>query len=85
MSRALLRAAIAGKFDDVDYIKDEVWGVDVPLSGPQETNEYLHPLKTWGDENKFWTSAQNLHSQLEPKLVELGLSDVIGTSVAQRK
>lgn len=85
VSRALLRAAIAGKFDDVDYIKDEVWGVDVPQSGPQETNEYLHPLKTWDDENEFWTSAQNLHSQLAPKLVELGLSDVIGTSVAQRK
>lgn len=85
VSRVLLRAAIAGQFDDVEYIRDDVWGLEVPLSGPQETNKYLHPIRTWNYEKEFWTSALNLHNQLVPKLLELGLSDVIATPIAQSK
>ena len=81
ISRALLSAAIAGQFDDMEYIKDEVWGLDVPVSGPEETVRYLNPKRTWNNEAAFWLSANELRSQINPKVAELGLADVLGTKI----
>ena len=78
VTRALLRAAMAGEFDNVGYVKDPIWGVDVPVSGPSETISYLHPMGTWEKESAFWVSAEQLRNQLRPKLSELGLADIIG-------
>jgi phosphoenolpyruvate carboxykinase (ATP) len=80
VSRGLLRAAIAGHFDDVDYMKDQIWGLNVPVSGPAETMRYLHPIQTWAVNKEFWSSAQDLKDQIVPKLVELGLGGVIRIS-----
>jgi phosphoenolpyruvate carboxykinase (ATP) len=80
VSRALLQAAIAGRFDGADYEKDHIWGLDVPVSGPAETLPYLHPIENWKDDVAFWTSAQSLIDQINPKLMELDLADTLGIS-----
>jgi phosphoenolpyruvate carboxykinase (ATP) len=80
VSRALLHAAIAGRFDGADYEKDQIWGLDVPVSGPAETLPYLKPIGNWKDDVAFWTSAQSLIDQINPKLMELDLADTLGIS-----
>lgn len=80
VSRALLQAAITGRFDGADYEKDQIWGLDVPVSGPAETLPYLNPIGTWKDDVAFWTSAQSLIDQINPKLMELDLADTLGIS-----
>ena len=61
-------------------MKDQIWGLNVPVSGPAETMRYLHPIQTWAVNKEFWSSAQDLKDQIVPKLVELGLGRVIRIS-----
>jgi len=85
VTRALLRAAMAGDFDDVDYRRDEIWGLQVPENGPEETTTYLHPIQTWQNRNEFWSSAKELTNQIAPKLGQLGIADIIRGSFARPK
>lgn len=85
VTRALLRAAMAGDFDDVDYQRDEIWGLHVPKTGPEEAIPYLHPIQTWQHRHEFWSSAKELTNQIAPKLGQLGIADIIGNSFAQPK
>lgn len=85
VTRALLRAAIAGDFDATGYRKDEVWGLQVPENGPVETIPYLHPIQTWQHREAFWSSAKELTDQIAPKLGQLGIADIIGNSLARAK
>lgn len=85
VTRALLRTAMAGDFDDVDYRRDEIWGLQVPENGPEETTTYLHPIQTWQNRNEFWSSAKELTNQIAPKLGQLGIADIIRGSFARPK
>lgn len=82
VTRALLRAAMAGHFDEVPHKTDEVWGLQVPTKGPEETMRYLLPIQTWRSSDEFWASANRLSGQISPKLTQLGITKVIGKSFA---
>lgn len=85
VTRTLLRAAMAGDFDNADYQRDEIWGLQVPENGPKEATQYLHPIQTWQHRNEFWCSAKELTQQIAPKLGQLGIADIIGNAFAQAK
>ncbi|MDA9012313.1 hypothetical protein N9I69_03085, partial [Planktomarina temperata] len=83
--RTLLRAAMAGDFDNADYQRDEIWGLRVPKNGPKEAIRYLHPIQTWQNRDAFWSSARELTQQIAPKLGQLGIADTIGNAFARAK
>ena len=52
-SRAVIRAAIEGALDDVAYVTDPVFGLDVPVECPGIPAELLSPRGTWSDKAAY--------------------------------
>jgi phosphoenolpyruvate carboxykinase (ATP) len=59
-TRALLRAALAGRLDDVEYREDPVFGFQVPLDVPGVEAGLLDPRSTWRDRAAYDTKAREL-------------------------
>ncbi len=59
-TRALLDAALTGKLDGVDYRRDEVFRVEVPLVCPGVPEDVLNPRQTWPDPKAYDEKARHL-------------------------
>ena len=52
-TRALLNAALDGKLANVEYMKDPVFGFEVPMSCPDVPAEVLNPSSSWPDKAEY--------------------------------
>ena len=52
-TRAMIDAIHNGDFDNVDFVKDEDFGFEIPTSCPNVPTEVLIPKNTWADKDKF--------------------------------
>ncbi|RPJ28667.1 MAG: phosphoenolpyruvate carboxykinase (ATP) [Chloroflexi bacterium] len=52
-TRALLNAALNGKLDNVKYMKDPIFGFEVPTECPDVPAEVLSPSSSWGDKKEY--------------------------------
>lgn len=52
-TRALLRAALTSKLDDVEYYQDPIFGFEVPTECPGVLSEVLTPSASWGDKKEY--------------------------------
>jgi len=59
-TRAMVNAALNGKLDDVDYVTDPFFGVEVPTSCPDVPTEVLTPRSTWSDGKAYDEQAGKL-------------------------
>jgi phosphoenolpyruvate carboxykinase (ATP) len=59
-TRALLRAALAGDLDGVEYRTDDVFGFDVPVAVPEVDATLLDPRSTWADPEAYDRKAAEL-------------------------
>ncbi len=59
-TRAMLRAAIEGKLDEVPTEKDPIFGLEIPLECPDVPSEVLKPRDTWPDPAAYDEQARKL-------------------------
>ena len=59
-TRALLRAALSGGLDDVEYRTDAVFGFEVPVEVPGVDAKLLDPRSTWRDPEAYDRKAPEL-------------------------
>ncbi|MFQ5462884.1 MAG: phosphoenolpyruvate carboxykinase (ATP) [Phycisphaerae bacterium] len=59
-TRSMVRAALAGAMDSVDYRPDPVFGLDVPVSCPDVPSEVLTPRSAWKDPTQYEQKAREL-------------------------
>ena len=59
-TRAMLKAALEGKLDDVETFEDPYFGLQVPASVPGVPAEVLNPRNTWKDKSKYDDTAKKL-------------------------
>ena len=59
-TRAMLNAALDGELDDIEYVVDSRFGVEVPTSCPGVPEEVLQPRQTWSDPAEFDATANRL-------------------------
>jgi phosphoenolpyruvate carboxykinase (ATP) len=52
-TRSMVRAALSGALDDVEFERDPVFGVEVPASCPGVPSEVLRPRDTWSDPEAY--------------------------------
>ncbi len=52
-TRAMLNAALNGQLDNVEFLRDENFGLDVPTSCPDVPDEILNPRNTWQDKAAY--------------------------------
>ncbi len=60
LTRAMIDAALDGKLKDVEYRKDTLFHLDVPLSCPGVPTDILTPENTWPDKDAYRKRALKL-------------------------
>lgn len=60
VSRELIRAAVSGKLDTVEYETDPIFGFDIPLTCPGVPDDLLNPRNMAGDEGEYEVRANCL-------------------------
>ena len=79
-SRAMLRAAMSGALDHVEYVTDPVFGLQVPATCPGVPDEVLQPRSTWSDDAAYDAQAQELAARFRQNFAAYG--DVAAQQVA---
>jgi phosphoenolpyruvate carboxykinase (ATP) len=69
-TRAMLRAALAGKLDGVDMREDPVFGLRIPVSCPGVPPEVLDPRSTWKDRAAYDESAGKLAGMFDENFAQ---------------
>lgn len=59
-TRAMVNAALDGELDDLEYVEDDVFGVQVPTSCPGVPDDVLTPRNTWSDQSAYDEQADKL-------------------------
>ena len=59
-TRAMVTAALNGTLNNVEFVKDEIFGVSVPTSCPNVPSEILIPVNTWEDKEEYYATAKAL-------------------------
>ena len=59
-SRAVIRAALDGSLKNVNYVRNELFGFDVPTECPGVPSEVLNPRNTWADKDAYDAKARDL-------------------------
>jgi phosphoenolpyruvate carboxykinase (ATP) len=69
-TRAMLNAALEGKLDDVEFVPDPHFGVEVPVAVPGVPEHLLTPHSTWDDPDAFDAQAAKLASMFKDNFVQ---------------
>jgi phosphoenolpyruvate carboxykinase (ATP) len=56
----MIRAALSGQLDTVEYDRDPIFNLDVPASCPDVPAEVLRPRTTWPDQSAYDATAARL-------------------------
>jgi phosphoenolpyruvate carboxykinase (ATP) len=64
-TRAMVRAALTNKLDDIPFQLDGCFGLWIPEDCPGIPADLLNPLKTWTDSKAYYTQARTLIERFE--------------------
>ncbi|RSK29410.1 phosphoenolpyruvate carboxykinase (ATP) [Bacillus sp. HMF5848] len=59
-TRAMIHAALEGELNNVETIKDDIFGLEIPVHVPGVPDDVLQPIKTWDDPEAYTTKAREL-------------------------
>ncbi|OLS35825.1 phosphoenolpyruvate carboxykinase (ATP) [Bacillus sp. MRMR6] len=59
-TRAMVQAALEGELNHVETVKDEIFGLNIPLHIAGVPDEVLQPSKTWRDQQAYKKKAKEL-------------------------
>ncbi|CAH0346798.1 phosphoenolpyruvate carboxykinase (ATP) [Bacillus sp. CECT 9360] len=59
-TRAMVQAALEGELTNVETIKDDIFGLEIPLHVPGVPDTVLQPVKTWEDKAAYEAKATEL-------------------------
>ena len=59
-TRAMVQAALEGELNNVETVRDEIFGLYIPLHVPGVPDEVLQPQKTWADQKAYEEKAKEL-------------------------
>jgi len=64
-TRAMVNAAIDGKLDDVEYVREPAFGLSIPTSCPGVPSDLLNPRNSWSDKAAYDKTAAQLAAKFE--------------------
>lgn len=74
-TRAMIQAALEGELNDIDTIKNEIFGLDIPLHVPGVPDDVLQPHKTWTDQDAYYAKAKELASKFRENFKQFNQVD----------
>ena len=51
-TRAMVRVALTGGLEGIDFVNDGIFNLEIPVSCPGVPTEILHPRNTWPDRKR---------------------------------
>lgn len=69
-TRSIIQAIHDGKLTEVETVKDDVFGFEIPTACPDVSAEILQPRKTWDDGGKYDAQAKKLGELFEKNFEE---------------
>ena len=69
-TRAMIRAALAGRLEKQEFVHDDLFNLDVPKACPGVPAEILNPRNTWKDKNAYDQQALRLAEMFEKNFQE---------------
>jgi phosphoenolpyruvate carboxykinase (ATP) len=76
-TRALLRAALDGDLDQVEYRMDPIFGLEVPVEVPGVDSSLLDPRSTWSDPDAYDEKARYLATRFRENFQKFGADENI--------
>ena len=76
-TRALLRAALDGELDQVEYRLDPIFGFEVPAEVPGVDSSLLDPRSTWSDPDAYDEKARYLATRFRENFQKFGADENI--------
>ena len=73
-TRAMLRAALTGQLDNVEFVKDAFFNLSIPTSCPDVPTEVLNPRNTWADTTAYDKQASHLVRLFEDNFAQFAES-----------
>ena len=64
-TRAMVTAALAGELDNVEYVRDPIFNVNIPKTCPNVPAEILDPRNVWTDKAAYEETAKELAAKFE--------------------
>jgi len=64
-TRALLRAALSGELDSVEFVTEPIFGLSIPTECPGVPAEILNPRQTWRYPSAYDAKATELRNMFE--------------------
>ena len=65
VSRALVHAALNGDLDNVEFVTEPTFGLQIPVSCPGVPTEVLNPRNAWADKESYDSQAADLAAKFE--------------------
>jgi phosphoenolpyruvate carboxykinase (ATP) len=59
-TRSMIQAALEGELNNVETVKDSIFGLDIPVHVTGVPDEVLQPNKTWADQTAYEVKAKEL-------------------------
>ncbi|WP_404329622.1 phosphoenolpyruvate carboxykinase (ATP) [Mesobacillus maritimus] len=69
-TRAMVQAALEGELNNVETVKDEIFGLEIPLHVPGVPDEVLQPIKTWESEEAYLEKARELAGKFKENFLK---------------
>jgi phosphoenolpyruvate carboxykinase (ATP) len=85
-TRAMLNAALDGDLADVDYILDERFGFEIPITCPGVPSDLLIPRNTWANTDDFDATADKLARMFNENFIRYsdGVSDDVNAAAPKQ-
>jgi phosphoenolpyruvate carboxykinase (ATP) len=85
-TRAMLNAALDGDLADVDYILDERFGFEIPITCPGVPSDILIPRNTWANTDDFDATADKLARMFNENFIRYsdGVSDDVNAAAPKQ-
>lgn len=64
-TRAMVQAAVEGDLDHIETVKDEVFGLNIPIHVPGVPDDVLQPHKTWSSQDEYLVKAIELATEFK--------------------
>nr|WP_201750546.1 phosphoenolpyruvate carboxykinase (ATP) [Senegalia massiliensis] len=76
-TRNMVRAALNGELESVDYIKDNIFNLSMPVKCNGVPEEILNPVNTWDDKERYYERANELAYNFKENFKKFNISEKI--------
>lgn len=71
-TRQMVNQAITGKLRDAEYVKDDMFGLDIPVEVEDVPQTLLNPINAWSKPEAYRTQAQDLINRFKSNFEKFG-------------